>query len=155
MTQRSWGGVARDSHNALINTTAFSSVGNANGFVTRRIQSTSLSISSGANAAIQIKQPGNMQLIMGISMQVNDATTAATTTVTLSVNGQKYLDSVAAAELIPSLNYHPKGLLFVPILIQLAGNDAIQLDITGGGSSAGYFSIYYKSTLDVPEQYNW
>jgi hypothetical protein len=152
---KAWNKAGHTSNNALVHTTAFSSVGNANGFITRRVQSTALSITSGQNTAVQIKQPGNMQLIVGVSMQITDSTTANATTVTLSVNGQKYLDAVCASELIPSLNYHPKGLLFVPILIQLAGNDAIQLDINGGGSSAGYFTIYYKSNLDVPEQYNW
>jgi hypothetical protein len=139
----------------LINTDSFASVGNYNGTVSRRIQSTKFQIASGSNPAIAIQQPGNMALLAGVNLYINTTAAIADTVISLIINGLKYLDNVSAQELIPSNNYHPKGLLFVPISAPLAGNDSIQLEVTGGGTSTCYFTIYYKSIPNVENAYLW
>jgi hypothetical protein len=129
------------------------SIINPSGFISRRIQGRAITIAAGSNPTIDVQQPGNMACLIGVN--VYSVAFQDTTTVTLLVNGQKFLDAVPISELQPNAANHNKGILFTPVGAPLAGNDSIQIDINGGGSTTGNIVIFYKSVDIMAPQYNW
>lgn len=126
---------------------------NSSGYISRRIQGRAVTIAAGQNATIDVKQPGNMACLVGVNVFAQAF--QDTTTVDLLINGLKYLDAVPISELQPNAANHNKGILFTPIGAPLAGNDAIQININGGGATTGNIVIFYKSVDIMAQQYNW
>jgi hypothetical protein len=126
---------------------------NSSRYISRRIQGRAITIAAGQNATIDIQQPGNMAAIIGIN--VYSELFHNNTFVTLMINGLKYIDNVPVQELQPNAANHNKGILFTPVGAPLAGNDSIQVDITGGGATTGNIVLFYKSLDIMAPQYNW